>query len=95
MANVEITINEAGFVELANDEAMRTAVVTAADRVASLARSNAPRKTGAGAGSIHSDPQLGDEGWEAHVSWDEDHQYMAAQKSGALQDATDALSVNG
>jgi hypothetical protein len=51
------------------------------------ARARAPRRTGAGARSIHAEFVQGAEGWEAHVSWDKEHEYMHYQHSHAIQEA--------
>lgn len=94
MSDVKITIDEGGFTELVSEEVMRTALLAEGDRIAELAQQTAPKRTGRGAASIHPEAEHGPDGWEVHVSWDDDHQYMAAQRSRALQDAVTAAATS-
>jgi len=51
------------------------------DQIAADARSNAPRKSGAGADSIHAEPQPGLDP-EVHVSWERQKFYMFFMEKG-------------
>ena len=93
-SEVTVRLDEAAIHDLTNDEWCRTFMMSEGERIAEIARGTAPRLTGAGAGSIEATAEQ-DDGWEVHVSWDADHQYMAAQHSQALQDATAAVSTTG
>lgn len=92
MPDVEIKLIESGWAELVNEQPMYDVVLAAGDNIAEIARHTAPRKTGAGADSIHTEMGTGDNGWEGYVTWDPEHDYMAAQHSAALQNATATLS---
>lgn len=92
MSDVQITVLQAGFDALVDEEVMRSALLAEGERVAALARELAPKRTGAGAASITAEAERGADGWEVHISWDTAHQYMAAQRSSALQDATAAAA---
>lgn len=95
MAGFDTTVilDEAAIADLAHQEWCRTELLRKGSAIAAVARGTAPRETGAGAGSISATAESGPDGWEVHISWDQAHQYMAAQHSGALQAATAASAV--
>lgn len=69
-------------------------------QVAGDARAKAPKRTGAGAASIHAESVLDGPEITAHISWDRDHFYMSFQDLGTqtlpplhfLEDALEGLS---
>lgn len=67
---------------LARDDYIRRALAGHAGQVANIARASAPRRTGAGAASIHGETVLEAGEWTARVSWDQLHQYMRYQDLG-------------
>lgn len=67
---------------LNSDLFIRDRVDYVSRQVVSQARTRAPRRTGQGATSIHRELLLVDGEWEARVSWDDAHSYMAYQEFG-------------
>ena len=67
---------------LARSEAMRRHMAGRGGQVTRIARSDAPRRTGAGAASIRGETVLEDAAWEVRVSWDQLHYYMRMQDLG-------------
>ena len=70
---------------------LRPEMPTGAEPMAALARGRAPRRTGAGAASIHGEVVDAGDGFEGRVSWDIAHDYMRFQHSHAIQDAARAV----
>lgn len=70
---------------LESDPAVLAAVGDAADAVAERMRQRAPKATGAGARSIHAEPDPDEPGFR--VSWDRDHFYMAFAELGTERQA--------
>jgi hypothetical protein len=91
MSGDEIVLHEGEILALAREEWFRRCLQGYGTQVVARARATAPRRTGAGAASIHVEPVLGPLGWEARVSWDVAHTYMHFQRSHAIQDAAQSI----
>lgn len=91
MADVTVIVNSAEVKALARAEWMRTELQARSDAVAAQARGRAPRRTGAGAASIHGEVVSAGDGLEGRVSWDSAHAYMRFTHSHAIQDAAHAV----
>ncbi|HXH77158.1 hypothetical protein [Nocardioides sp.] len=73
--------------DLAYDAAAVELVLEAGDAVAKIARRLAPKRTGAGAASIHARASKDADGAYAEVSWDKAHEYMRFSNSHFLEPA--------
>lgn len=73
---IRVTVDVAAVAELAGDPGVRAYMEQLGGQVAEAARSTAPRRTGAGAASIHAETDLGPSGWETRIGWDQLHAYM-------------------
>lgn len=93
-SSVEIIINGPGFGDLERNEVILDQMMSVTDRVVALARDTAPHRTGAGAASIDNWLDMGPDGWEVHIGWDEAHQYMASLASHALQNAVAMVAIS-
>lgn len=83
LSKVQVEIDEAGMAALARSVEIRDAVLDPAEsRVVAPARARAPKRTGFGASTIHAETELGPDGWEAHVSWGLEANYMRHQQFG-------------
>lgn len=67
---------------IASDDEGRRATVAATEPVVTDARRFAPKRTGAGAASIHAEYGKDGRGWRGDVSWDAQHFYMQFQELG-------------
>lgn len=81
---VTVTVHDDQWPVLGRSEEWRAETDDVGDLVADDARRNAPKRSGAGAASIHSEPYLFPEGWGAQVSWDLAHYYMIFQEVGTI-----------
>ena len=91
MADVTVIVHHAEIKVLPRAGWMRPEMQTRADAIAAQARGRAPRRTGAGAASIHGEVVDAGDGFEGRVSWDIAHDYMRFQHSHAIQDAARAV----
>lgn len=82
MADVRVVVHPEGVRELASDPSVEAFMLDVGRRVAQVAASVAPKRTGAGARSIHPEAVHTPDGWEVHVSWDQDHDYMRFHELG-------------
>lgn len=82
---VRVVLNEAAILGQRGEPYMRAAAQARGDEIARAAAAGAPKRTGAGAGSIHAETVLGPDGWEARVSWDTAHDYMRYQDEGTSE----------
>lgn len=80
MADFEI--NQAGIAELMSSIGMRNALLEAVVPHIALAKQLAPKRTGRGAASIHSEAELVDGEWNVDVSWSRERYYMYFQERG-------------
>src|SRR3954471_11710546 len=78
---IHVTYNLAEEQALLFSPEMRHALLEIGDRIATDARSHAPRRSGGGAASIHAEAVTGPDGWEVAVSWDRSHYYMGFQET--------------
>lgn len=83
-SGVTIVINQAGLRAITHEAWVKEKIMEYGEKVAGDAAGHAPRRTGAGAGSIHAEPVEETTGWTARVSWDEDHYYMRFQDEGTV-----------
>ncbi len=78
---VRVRIDEAAVAALAADPHVLAGVGQVADQIAQAMAARAPRRSGAGARSIHAEPAPNPvDGFR--VSWDQDHFYMSFQNDG-------------
>jgi HK97 gp10 family phage protein len=78
-----VVLHEAAIADLARDPAVLRAVGEVAEQVASRMRATAPKRTGAAAASIRSEPAP-DPADGFRVSWDRDHFYLGFSESGTV-----------
>jgi HK97 gp10 family phage protein len=78
----DFQFNQSGFQELMRSPEMRQVLLDAVAPHIALAQQLAPKRTGLGAASIHSEPVLTDTGWEDDVSWTRERYYMYFQEKG-------------
>jgi hypothetical protein len=69
VTRVEVEVHEEVIRELLLSRETKTMLSGIGDEVARMAQALAPKKTGRGARSIHSDMEIVGDSWEAHVSW--------------------------
>lgn len=79
---VQVTVDYDAVEQLSRSGAVRDMLADAATPVVYEARSRAPKATGRGARSIHSEMLLTSDEWEALISWDRDHYYMKFAERG-------------
>jgi len=79
--DVETTWDAGALAALVSDPLVMAGLMDIANEIAADARSTAPRLTGAGADSIHAEPQPGIDP-EVHVSWEREKFYMRFQEQG-------------
>ena len=75
-------MDEAGIRSLAKDPAMGPLLLEASAPDLANARGWAPKRTGAGAASIHAEAVLDGPEWTARASWDQLHRYMKFHELG-------------
>lgn len=81
--DVEVTWDDAAIAALEGDPHLLASLMEFGERVAAGARSAAPRRTGAGAESIHAEPHPGIRP-EVRVSWSRDNYYMYFSERGTV-----------
>lgn len=81
---VEVRLNLDAWAidDLAYDDDVEDLLEEVGDDIADLAADLAPRRSGAGAASIHAETSLDSGGWVVDVSWDPQHFYMGFQEEG-------------
>jgi hypothetical protein len=82
MPDVRVVLDQAAIRGLAKDPAMGPLLLEAAAPELAQARGQAPKRTGAGAASIHAEPVLDGAEWTAHAAWDQLHRYMIYHERG-------------
>lgn len=91
---VRVDIDERGMAALARSVDIRDALLdTAESRVARPARARAPKRTGFGAASIHSEAHLAGSEWEIDTSWSQAAWYMRFQQFGTEHMRADPFLV--
>jgi hypothetical protein len=100
VSDVDLRFNPNFEAELVRSEEVRAELMRHAYRVVARAKATAPKRTGAGAASIHAE-RVGD---EVHIGWDPEHGYLKYQDyvhshyghaSHFLEDALISLSSLG
>lgn len=81
-ADYRLVLDEAAIDDLLDDDETLELLQDVGDEVADVARGKAPKRTGAGAESIHAEVEVDDEGGFADVSWDSDHYYLGFAETG-------------
>lgn len=76
MADVRLTWDERELAALVRDESLRRELLASGGQIAAAAAADAPRRTGAGAASIHPEAVFEDAAWTVRVGWDQLHYYM-------------------
>lgn len=80
---VRVVIGDAAVRALSSSDEMRDLLLDLAEPVVREAKAGAPRKTGAGAASIRSEPVRDEFGhWTVRVSWGRDFYYMYFHERG-------------
>ena len=79
---MSVVIDERAFEALVTGPEVRGYLLDVGDQVAEAAAQRAPKRTGAGAASIHAELADVDGQPECRVSWDEDHFYLAFHELG-------------
>lgn len=74
--SVQVTVDYDAVERLSRSDAVRDLLEEGVKPVVFDARGRAPKDTGRGARSIHSETVLTSDEWEAIVSWDQFHYYM-------------------
>lgn len=82
MADVRVDYHDAAERELASSSQARTLMQDLGDHIAHTAAAGAPRRTGAGAASIHAETDLAPAGWQVRISWDQRHYYLTFSEVG-------------
>ena len=83
MSDVRVVLDQAAIRGLAHEPAMGPLLVQAAGPGVRAARSQAPKRTGAGAASIGVEAVLDGPEWTAHASWDQLRYYMIFHERGS------------
>jgi HK97 gp10 family phage protein len=79
-------VSQAAVARLANTEAVQRRVSERAEEIVKRAQELAPKRTGAGAASIHAEHTT-EHGKEVErVSWDTDHDYMQFAEFGTVNE---------
>jgi hypothetical protein len=82
MSDVQVVLDEAAIHGLARDPAMGPLLLEASRPDLNQARGQAPKRTGAGAASIHAEAVLDGGEWTAHASWGQLQPYMIYHEKG-------------
>lgn len=85
MDTVRVDINQRELDALLRSPDARELLLEVSRPHVGEAQAAAPRRTGAGAESIHAEAVLEDGKWEALVSWDRRHFYMYFHEVGTRQ----------
>lgn len=80
--DVRVVIHVAAVRDLADEPEIRDLVLEAATPVVSGAQGRAPKRTGAGAATIHAEAVLDGPEWTAHVSWSRERYYLGFHELG-------------
>jgi HK97 gp10 family phage protein len=81
-ASVQVDVDYDAVDRLTRSGDVYNMLSTAAQPVVFDARARAPKDTGRGAHSIHSEMILTPDEWEAVISWDREHYYMYFNERG-------------
>jgi hypothetical protein len=81
--DVRVVVDEPAVRALSRDEHVRDYLLAVSVPVVRAAQGGAPRLTGAGADSIHTEAVLDGDEWTARTSWDRVRYYMFFHERGA------------
>lgn len=84
-AGLDIVWNPLGLAELPFHPALLGEILDDVKPVVRGARADAPKKTGAGAASIHSEPVLVNGMPGVAIGWDREHYYMRFHEQGTVR----------
>lgn len=85
MAEVRIVVHRNEIEAIKRSPQMRDVLMDVTEQqLLPDAQQRAPKRTGAGAASIHAEPVLEDDEWTTHTSWDRDHFYMWFPEKGTV-----------
>lgn len=85
-ATVIVTLDRRELERLVTSDEVRDLVEDVAEPVVAMARALAPKDSGRGASTIHSEMVLEDGEWEAHISWTwPDSYYLWFHEKGSRQ----------
>lgn len=84
-SSVEVTVDYDAVDRLTRGSDVYNMLYAASEPVVADARGRAPKKTGRGAHSIHSEMILTKDEWEAVISWDQHHYYMYFHERGTRE----------
>ena len=85
MANsIRVTVDQAALKDLERDPTVLAAVGQVAEAAAKKMRNRAPKRTGAGAESIHVEPDEDNPGFR--IGWDVQHFYMTFDEFGTQKE---------
>lgn len=73
---VAVTVRPGEITDLVDEHEVRDLATDIGERVARTATGLAPRRTGAGATSIHAEVVMDHPNWEVRAGWDRLHRYM-------------------
>lgn len=82
--NVRVDVDVAAVRSIVSSDDMRDFLMEEAKPVVARAQLLAPKKTGAGAASIRSEPVVDFDEWTVRVSWDRDHYYLYFRDRGTV-----------
>lgn len=82
MDRIRVNLDGAAIAAIQDSAGMKAVLQDAGDVVADIAARLAPKRSGAGAESIHAEVLAQPEGIAALVSWDPDHFYMLFSEIG-------------
>lgn len=81
---VRTVVDESGVQELLSSEEMQDMLMRFAEPIVDRARGLAPKRSGAGAGSIRSEPFLVEGEWTVRITWERGFYYMYFQDQGTV-----------
>jgi hypothetical protein len=81
--NARIRVDDNGLARVLASRQMRDALLDVADPIVEAAAFLAPKRSGRGAESIHSQPLLEPDGWHVRIGWTTDRYYLRFQDQGS------------
>jgi len=82
MGDTRVVLNQRGMTDLLRDPDLRMGLLDAAQPVVRAAQLGAPKRTGAGAASIHAEAVLDGPEWTARISWSRERFYLRFHEMG-------------
>jgi HK97 gp10 family phage protein len=81
---VRIDVDELAIRSIKTSDDMRDYLMEVAGPITERARAFAPKKSGAGAASIHAEPHIEGDEWVVRIGWDHDHFYLYFRDRGTV-----------